>query len=194
MEVLKSQGAGHRSGQRLAYVTGMHTSASSGSGLRGRLWCHRFSARPSLIQVGHAPLGSIGRRVDRLSIFQPASAMSFDRLKRPRQRKRLPGHKLKPPRCHLLVQNSKPHLSMKQSYFLCLDAAKHKIRAALSDGAERMLFEKDLPLGRKACANCWPRSSSRSKNQSSCSCLLKLPESCIFTGRPRSPALVIAWP
>ena len=35
---------------------------------------------------------------------------------------------------------------MKQSYFLGLDAAKHKIRAALSDGAERMLFEKDLPV------------------------------------------------
>src|ERR1035437_4505347 len=35
---------------------------------------------------------------------------------------------------------------MKQSYFLGLDAAKHKIRVALSDGAERMLFEKDLPV------------------------------------------------
>ncbi len=35
---------------------------------------------------------------------------------------------------------------MKQSYFLGIDAAKHKIRVALSDGAERMLFEKDLPV------------------------------------------------
>src|ERR1035437_8090509 len=35
---------------------------------------------------------------------------------------------------------------MKQSYFLGLDAAKHKIRVALSDSAERMLFEKDLPV------------------------------------------------
>jgi transposase len=35
---------------------------------------------------------------------------------------------------------------MKQIYFLGIDAAKHKIRAALSEGAERMLFEKDLPV------------------------------------------------
>src|SRR5436189_220495 len=32
--------------------------------------------------------------------------MSFDRLKRTQSRKRLPGHKLKPSRCHLIVQNS----------------------------------------------------------------------------------------
>lgn len=35
---------------------------------------------------------------------------------------------------------------MKQSYFLGLDAAKHKIRAALSDGLGRILLEKDLPV------------------------------------------------
>ncbi|HEX4500658.1 MAG TPA: IS110 family transposase, partial [Scandinavium sp.] len=71
--------------------------------------------------------------------------MSFDRLKRPFDRSL--GHKLKPSRCcHSLVQNSKPHLSMKLSYFLGIDAAKHKIRAALSHGQERLLFEKDLPV------------------------------------------------
>jgi transposase len=72
--------------------------------------------------------------------------MSFDRLKRPPQRKRLPGHKLKPSSANLLTQNSKPHLSMKQTYFLGIDAAKYKIRAALSAGQERFLFEKDLPV------------------------------------------------
>jgi len=35
---------------------------------------------------------------------------------------------------------------MKISYFLGLDAAKHKIRAALADGPGRILFEKDLPV------------------------------------------------
>ena len=35
---------------------------------------------------------------------------------------------------------------MKISYFLGIDAAKHKIRAALSTGQERVLFEKDLPV------------------------------------------------
>jgi transposase len=72
--------------------------------------------------------------------------MSFDRLKRTPQRKRLLGHKLKPSRATLLVQNSKPHLSMKQTYFLGIDAAKHKMRVALSTRDERLLFEKDLPV------------------------------------------------
>jgi transposase len=72
--------------------------------------------------------------------------MSFDRLKEPPQRKPLLGHKLKPSRANLLIQNSKPHLSMKISYFLGIDAAKHKIRATLSTGQERVLFEKDLPV------------------------------------------------
>src|SRR6478609_7492715 len=62
--------------------------------------------------------------------------MSFDRLKRTQRRKRLPGHKLKPSRATLFVQNSKPHLPMKPTYFLGIDAAKHKMRAA----------EKDLPV------------------------------------------------
>jgi transposase len=35
---------------------------------------------------------------------------------------------------------------MKQTYFLGIDAAKHKIRAALADGQERILLEKDLPV------------------------------------------------
>ena len=35
---------------------------------------------------------------------------------------------------------------MKISYFLGLDAAKHKIRAALSDGAERVLWQSDLAV------------------------------------------------
>ena len=35
---------------------------------------------------------------------------------------------------------------MKQSYFLGLDAAKHKIRAALCDSPGRILLEKDLPV------------------------------------------------
>jgi len=34
---------------------------------------------------------------------------------------------------------------MKQSYFLGIDTAKHKIRVALRDAHEQMLFEKDLP-------------------------------------------------
>src|ERR1700726_1500263 len=88
--------------------------------------------------------GSIGWRRDRPTVFSPAFEMSFDRLKRPLDRSL--GHKLKPSRGHLLVQNSKPHLSMKQTYFLGLDSAKHKIRVALSDARERILFEKDLPV------------------------------------------------
>ena len=35
---------------------------------------------------------------------------------------------------------------MKQTYILGLDAAKHKIRAALSGADEPLLFEKDLPV------------------------------------------------
>jgi transposase len=35
---------------------------------------------------------------------------------------------------------------MKPSYFLGIDAAKHKIRVALSDAKERLLFEKYLPV------------------------------------------------
>jgi transposase len=34
---------------------------------------------------------------------------------------------------------------MKQTYFLGIDTAKHKIRVALSDTKEHLLFEKDLP-------------------------------------------------
>src|ERR1700704_3404055 len=35
---------------------------------------------------------------------------------------------------------------MKSLYFLGIDTAKHKIRVALSDAKERLLFEKDLPV------------------------------------------------
>ena len=35
---------------------------------------------------------------------------------------------------------------MKQTYFLGIDAAKHKMRVALSARDERVLFEKDLPV------------------------------------------------
>jgi transposase len=35
---------------------------------------------------------------------------------------------------------------MKPSYFLGIDTAKHKIRVALSDADERLLFERDLPV------------------------------------------------
>jgi transposase len=35
---------------------------------------------------------------------------------------------------------------MKPSYFLGIDTAKHKIRVALSDSHEQILFEKDLPV------------------------------------------------
>ena len=35
---------------------------------------------------------------------------------------------------------------MKLLYFLGIDAAKHKIRAALSAGRDTLLFEKDLPV------------------------------------------------
>src|SRR5260370_6063603 len=72
--------------------------------------------------------------------------MSFYRLKRTLSRKRLPGHKLKPSRATLFVQNSKPHLSMKPTYFLGIDAAKHKMRATLSNRSEHVLFEKDLSV------------------------------------------------
>jgi transposase len=35
---------------------------------------------------------------------------------------------------------------MKQTYFLGIDAAKHKMRVALSNQSEHLLFEKDLPV------------------------------------------------
>ena len=41
---------------------------------------------------------------------------------------------------------------MKPSYFLGIDAAKHKIRVALSHGQERFLFQKDLPIKASALA------------------------------------------
>jgi transposase len=76
--------------------------------------------------------------------------MSFDRLKRTSQGKRSPGHKLKPSKANRLTQNSKSHLSMKQTYILGIDAAKHKVRVALSRVAqeleEPLLLERDLPV------------------------------------------------
>ena len=41
---------------------------------------------------------------------------------------------------------------MKISYVLGIDAAKHKIRVALCDLTERILFEKDLPVSAPALA------------------------------------------
>jgi transposase len=128
----------------LAYVGGVEVWISLGSELRGRLWFNHFG-RQSLFDVGHARW-SIGRRADLQTTSLTGNLMSFDRLKRTQKRKRLLGHKLKPSRATLLIQNSKPHLSMKQTYYLGIDAAKHKIRVALSTGDERVLFEKDLPV------------------------------------------------
>src|SRR6266853_5437542 len=45
----------------LAYVRGVEASVSLRSELRGRLWSNHFGWQ-SLFDVGHAPLGSIGRR------------------------------------------------------------------------------------------------------------------------------------
>ena len=47
----------------LAYVRGMGDGGSFGSELRGRLWSNHFGWQ-SLFDVGHAPVGSIGRRAD----------------------------------------------------------------------------------------------------------------------------------
>ncbi len=129
----------------LAYVRGVEASVSLRSELRGRLWSNHFGWQ-SLFDVGHAPSWehwTKSRPADQSLTGHP---MSFDRLKRTQSRKRLPGHKLKPSRATLLVQNSKPHLSMKQTYILAIDVAKHKVRAALSGADERLLFEKDLPV------------------------------------------------
>src|SRR5436190_26894 len=126
-------------------MRGVEASVSLRSELRGRLWSNHFGWQ-SLFDVGHAPSWehwTKSRPADQSLTGHP---MSFDRLKRPQSRKRLPGHKLKPSRATLLVQNSKPHLSMKQTYILAIDVAKHKVRAALSGADERLLFEKDLPV------------------------------------------------
>jgi hypothetical protein len=45
-----------------------------------------------------------------------------------------------------LFKNSKPPTSMKITYILGIDAAKHKVRAALRGTQERFVFEKDLPV------------------------------------------------
>jgi hypothetical protein len=141
--VLKSLKVNLRAGQPFAYVRGVAVLVSLGGELRGRFWFTHFG-RLSLSSFAmprfreHWPEN---RPADR---FLTGTAMSFDRLKPPLER--LLGHKLKPSRSNLLVQNSKPHLSMKQTYILGLDAAKHKVRAALSAADERFLFEKDLPV------------------------------------------------
>ncbi len=51
---------------------------SFGSELRGRLWSNHFDWQ-SLFDVGHAPVGSIGRRAD-LPTSLTGHPMSFDRL------------------------------------------------------------------------------------------------------------------
>jgi transposase len=87
--------------------------------------------------------------------------MSFDRLKRTQQRNRLPGHKLKPPEPSF--KNSKPPTSMKPTYFLGIDTAKHKIRVALRDAREQMLFEKDLPVSAAGLRELLARLEAQSK-------------------------------
>jgi transposase len=73
--------------------------------------------------------------------------MSFDRLQRPLKRKRSPGHKLKPSRPFFIkTQNLKPTSTMKRRYYLGLDVAKQKIRAALATGDGRLAWEADLPV------------------------------------------------
>ena len=112
------------------------------SELRGRLWFNNFG-RSSLSPFAMPRLREHWLENRPADHFLTGPAMSFDRLKRS---ERLLGHKLKPSGANLLTQNSKPHLSMKQTYILGIDAAKHKVRAALSGADERFLFEKDLPV------------------------------------------------
>jgi hypothetical protein len=92
-------------GSRFAYVRGVHTGDSFGSELRGRFWLNHFPVGRvfSKFAMPHA-IGSIGRRPDLLTIFLTGNVMSFDRLKRPPQRKRLLGHKPKPFRANLFIQ------------------------------------------------------------------------------------------
>ena len=52
---------------------------------------------------------------------------------------------------------------MKQTYFLGLDTAKHKIRVALSDAHEQMLFEKDLPVNAAGLRELLARLEAQSK-------------------------------
>src|SRR5919106_249383 len=120
---------------RFAYVTGMEAGQSLESELRGRFWFTQFRSAESW-HVRYAPVREHWTQSRPAGQFLTGhNTMSFHRLKRTSHRKRLLGHKLKPSRCcHSLVQNSKPHLSMKISYFLGIDAAKHKIRVALSKG------------------------------------------------------------
>jgi transposase len=52
---------------------------------------------------------------------------------------------------------------MKQSYCLGIDTAKHKIRVALSDAKERLLFEKDLPVSAAGLRELLARLEAQSK-------------------------------
>ena len=121
-----------RSSLPLAYVRGMADGRSFWRELRGRLWSNHFGWQ-SLFHVGHAAAWEHWTKSRPADHSLTGHPMSFDRLKRTQSRKRLPGHKLKPSRATLFVQNSQPHLSMKPTYFLGIDAAKHKMRAALSN-------------------------------------------------------------
>jgi transposase len=52
---------------------------------------------------------------------------------------------------------------MKQIYFLGIDTAKHKIRVALRDAREQMLFEKDLPVSAAGLRELLARLEAQSK-------------------------------
>lgn len=54
---------------------------------------------------------------------------------------------------------------MKPSYFLGIDTAKHKIRVALSDAAERLLFERDLPVSAAGLRELLARLEAQSKER-----------------------------
>ena len=143
ISVLVSSKVNLRAGQRFAYVTGVDRLESLEGELRGRFWFNYFG-RSSLSPFAMPRLREHWPENRPADHLLTGPLMSFDRLKHPLER--LLGHKLKPSKANLLVQNSKPHLSMKQTYILGLDAAKHKVRIALSGADERCLFEKDLPV------------------------------------------------
>ena len=178
-------------------MTGVDCAESLGSELRGRFWFNHF-ARSSLSPFAMPRFtGALDGEETGRPFFNRHSAMSFDRLKRTSQGKRSPGHKLKPSVANRLVQNSKPHLSMKQTYILGIDIAKHKVRAALSNSEaaqERLLFEKDLPVNAGGLSELLLElRPTRARARAACSCSLKLPACSISTGRPRFPKQATPW-
>jgi hypothetical protein len=102
--VVKSAKVNLRAGQRFAYVSGVEILDSLGSELRGRLWFNHFG-RSSLSPFAMPILREHWLEKRPADYFLTGPVMSFDRLKHPLER--LLGHKLKPSRTNLLVQNSK---------------------------------------------------------------------------------------